>query len=228
MSEGNHLLLLTDQQRERYQLLGQPFAEATVVELAADDATYGHIAKLAASDDICGASREAYAAVLVDRRRLDLQWLAGLLQDVGGLCGRVLVALDAEGELVRHGTVRFDAAAWGGLEVVNGRVCAVLHAAGATAESPAGDLTELLVTAHAAVRLSARATAEDGTMVGIQDAQRVLARQVEETYHGKRALMAELERVTAERDRLQKTAYAKLRRVVGRSWLGRGLRAVRR
>lgn len=226
MSEGNHLLLLTDQPRTGYQLLGQPFADATVVELS-DGRTYDRIAIFAASVDGAGASREEYAAVLVDRCRLDLQWLAELVRDMRGLCDRVLVALAPAGELVRDDTARLDDAAWGGLEMINGRVCAVLRPADATAEAPAGRAVELLMAAHTAIRLSARAAAEDQTRVGVRDAQRALARQVEESYGDKHAMLVELERVTEERDRLQNTAYAKLRRAVGRSWLGWGLRALR-
>lgn len=228
MSEGdNDLLLLTDQGRVRYGLLGQAFANATVVELP-DDAVAGHLAMRADANGVGVDFDRAFAAVLVDRSRLDLPWLAALVRDVHERCGRILVALDPGGELLRRDVARFDGVAWGGLETINGRVCAVLHAADPAAGPPAGQVTELFATAHAAVRLSTLAAAEDPTMIGIRDAQRALARRVEERYRSEQALLVELERLATEQDRLQNIMYVKLRRLVGRSWLGRGLRALRR
>lgn len=180
---GPGLLVLVDE-HSRYGLLRQAFKVVTVRELAGD-----------ATDLEVPAGR--FSAVVVDRSRLDLAGVdlivrAALPSLAPG--GRVLIGLDPDGELAPlPDSPGFDGLAWHGLELVAGRVCAVLRPGGSATR-----IGELLAAAHAAVRL-ATAAAEDRSRIERVQARHALAQQVEERYRSEHALLDHLERLASKR-----------------------------
>ena len=118
-----------------------------------------------------------FAAILVDRSPFDLGWLDRMLGAVTPALapdGRVLIRLDPDGDAAAPpDAVDFGGLAWDGLEVVSGRVCAVLRPG-----EPQAPVAELLSASHAAVRLT-RATLPPAAGAEADPADRVHEGQAE-------------------------------------------------
>lgn len=218
------LLVLTDGRRHGRYALQLPFRDATVMEPASDEIP-----------DISGK----YDALVIDRSRLDLGWLADAVRAAVPALrpdSPVIVVLGSGGgrpALTPPGPVPeaggLGGLRWWGLGMVNGQPCAALRVAD-DPDQPPTSVADLLVTADLAVRLAAGGNRASG-QVGSGPARDAPARHLEDRRQSEHALLRRLAETVSELDRERKRRgrpATPVRDLLRRSRIGRGvLRAIR-